>query len=1129
MKYSLAWRPAVAGVALLFSATSFTVNGPATLERGIAPGTSRDVIVILRDQLPSQPPMRGAHAARAAAIAAAQTPVLADLRQSGAAKVRQFTMINALAATVSQAEAEHLASHPLVQAVVPDAIIKMKSASHTSAMKNALTGRASSTAGLCNTLEPQALQLMNVAFLNTATPQAQRVRDGNGRFVTGQGVRVAYLADGLDPTVQGFVRPDGSSAFIDYQDFSGDPAGIPTPGGEAFGDASSIAAQDTPNGSTLLFDISQFVNAAHPLPAPCNIRIRGVAPGASLVGLKVFGELGFTTTSSFVQAIEWAVTHDNVDVINESFGGNPFPDTANDPISLADKAAVDAGVTVVSSTGDAGTNGTLGTPSTNPWVISAGATTQYRLYAQTGFGTAPLSGPGFLNNNIASFSSGGFSQTGAFVPDIVAPGDLGWALCSVNTPLFTDCVSNASTATPIQAFGGTSESSPLTAGTAALVIQAYRSTHQGNSPSPALVKQIIMSSATDLGAPPSEQGAGLINALRAVQIALSIEDANGKGKPTAGGLLFGTTSAAVTDLPGTPEELSVAVTNTGTTAQQLVPAVQKLGAPIAAATIPLALNPATDPFFLNSGGSPRHYISQTFTVPAGADHLDAAIAWQAPFTSASPPIAYLGLVDPNGNNVQYSEPQGFGSGYGHVDAVKPTPGVWTAYIWTRGVGISGSYTGPVQFSWAAEKYVSAGSVSPSALTVGPGATRFLTVRYSMAQQPGDSGIAVRFSNQGSASATFPEIPISLRTLIAIGRQGGFFNGTLTGGNARPGAGPTQTFAFNVPPGVNDLSLNLQTADPGTLLQGELLDPHGFQVSVQPSVDINGNATGLMNLSRYNPEPGQWRFVLLLNFYTSGNQTTLPFQAQVNFNSAQVSAQGLPNNPGIVLSASGAPVTVPVVITNNTVNTQAYFLDSRLRKSTVQPLGVGLLCSSPQLPGTCYGATLPTQVSGVQFIAQSRAPITMDAFAFSGFIVGGTGAPDIYAQPIGGGAVAATLIAPEVPWANWEIFPALVGPFGAAGAQSAPVNVFATVVMKQFDQAMSSDSGDLWMDVTLGTATYNPMVLAPGQTGTINLTITPDPNQVGNTITGDIYVDTFNGVTVNGDETSRLTYRYTVGR
>jgi hypothetical protein len=86
---------------------------------------SRDVIVILRDQIPDLPPVRGARAARSAAIAAAQSPILAHLQASKAARIRSFAMINAVAATVSPAEADALAAHPLVAAVVPDRTLKL--------------------------------------------------------------------------------------------------------------------------------------------------------------------------------------------------------------------------------------------------------------------------------------------------------------------------------------------------------------------------------------------------------------------------------------------------------------------------------------------------------------------------------------------------------------------------------------------------------------------------------------------------------------------------------------------------------------------------------------------------------------------------------------------------------------------------------------------------------------------------------------------------------------------------------------------------------------------------------------------------------------------------------------------
>ena len=94
--------------------------------------------------------------------------------------------------------------------------------------------------------------------------------------------------------------------------------------------------------------------------------------------------------------------------------------------------------------------------------------------------------------------------------------------------LYEECTDNAGNPSPIQDFGGTSQSSPLTAGEAALVIQAYRNTHHGANPSPAVVKQIITGTAQDLDHPAFEQGSGLINSLAAVQAAESWRDGNGR-------------------------------------------------------------------------------------------------------------------------------------------------------------------------------------------------------------------------------------------------------------------------------------------------------------------------------------------------------------------------------------------------------------------------------------------------------------------------------------------------------------------------------------------------------------------------------------------------------------------------
>ena len=327
-----------------------------------------------------------------------------------------------------------------------------------------------------------------------------------------------------------------------------------------------------------------------------------------------------------------------------------------------------------------------------------------------------------------------------------------------------------------------------------------------------------------------------------------------------------------------------------------------------------------------------------------------------------------------------------------------------------------------------------------------------------------------------------------------------------------------------------MSLNLQTSDNGDILEGVLVDPNGMQLSVQPNADVFGNQQFGMTLSHYAPQAGRWRFTLVTNFTVSGNETSLPFTGRVSFSHANgVDVQGLPDNPATLLSASGQPVTVTVNVTNTGAVTSAYFADSRLRTPALQELPAYACSGTNTLPNQCGEFILPTEVGTIQFFATATAPITMDAENDVGINVAGTGNPDIFAVPAGPTSVLATLSEPEVPWGGWLTFPSLIGPYGPAGAPTTPVVTAAFALMQPFDAAMSPSTGDPWADLVLGGTTYSPLILAPGQSGTMTVTLTPNASAVGSTVNGYLYVDTYNPQTGTGDEVVRVPYSYTISQ
>jgi subtilisin family serine protease len=1074
--------------------------------RRLSSGVLHPSMIILKNQLTSLPARASIASKRIVAAHAAQAGIIGELTQVHAARVRGFQIIDAISASITSAEIKRLRANSAVRAVVPDTFRRFAPLGGEPVAMPALSGRSVSAHAaaapdaqqICPTnpsqplIEPEARTVMNV-------PAAQQIVDGTG-------VKVGIIADGIDPNNPDLIRPNGQHVISDYEDFSGFGPTAPTDGRESFLDAGTIASQ-----ANETYDLSGFVNPAHPLPTGCNIKIEGIAPGASLAVLDVAGSNPGFFNSQIIQAIQWAVMRDHVNILNESFGGNPIPDTQNDPVQLADQAAVAAGVTVVASSGDAGPFNNIGSPATNPGIITAGGTTTYQVYRQTTrYGTQLVPG-GWEDNNITALSSSGTTEFGPGTVTVVAPGDRGWSLCSSNTAEFRGCadIDHGTNPPPIWAAGGTSASAPETSGTAALVIEAYANTHGGAMPSPSLVKQIIVSTATDLGAPADNQGAGLVNTLKAVQLAESI---NG-GNPQGNTLLVDHTSLSATVDAGQSHTFTVGVTNKGASTQTVSPTVSGLPTTLSSDTGSVTLS-SSSPTYIDGEGNTDFYAEHTFTVPKGADYLNGDITWNGAATNTG---AFETLFDPQGRVAAYSLIGANHSGFGHVEVRHPAAGTWTAVIFTVS---NAQYKGPVQFSYATERFHQTGSVSPASLRLAPGQSGTVNVTVT-APQAGDESLSLHL---GTGSSDDGSIPIVLRSLVPLSATGGSFSGTLTGGGQVSTAGQTFTYQFNLPAGRPSLNIGIRLADPNYSLVGVLVDPNGEPLDIQSTArfDAADNFLGYgntMQFFRQTPAAGLWTLTLDVFGPVDGSHLSEPFSGAISFGAPQISSSGIPNSSSTL--PRGRATTATITVTNTGNIRKDFFADARLDGAVQQEL-LGSDVNKVPLPLSLSAQPnwlVPPDTNSLTVAAQGTVPITMD-------VVADFGNPDVLATSTGNNAVA-KLTAPEIAPGPFFGLPEATGPFPPGGVSGASVNLAAVATTNPFDSAVSASSGDVWAQSVNAKAPYTPLSLAPGQSGTITLRFSPNAPK-GSVVHGSIAVDTFNLFTFSGDELTTIPYTYTVG-
>ena len=174
--------------------------------------------------------------------------------------------------------------------------------------------------------------------------------------------------------------------------------------------------------------------------------------------------------------MDWAVSVDHVDVLNESVGLQRRAGHRSEPPRAVQPSGGRSGRDRGRQQWRRRPGEHLRLAGSDPSAIAVGASTELRTLKETGFAAGDLLGAGWLNNNISYFSSSGFTDNGRTL-DLVAPGDTGLETCTANSVYQNSTTSTQGHRPSTYYFAGTSESAPMVAGAAALVIEAYRNSH----------------------------------------------------------------------------------------------------------------------------------------------------------------------------------------------------------------------------------------------------------------------------------------------------------------------------------------------------------------------------------------------------------------------------------------------------------------------------------------------------------------------------------------------------------------------------------------------------------------------------------------------------------------------------
>lgn len=298
------------------------------------------------------------------------------------------------------------------------------------------------------------------------TDQAMDHGETGARFdsAPGTGVTVAVLDTGIDSR-----HPDLADAIIDRVDFiDGEHPG------------------DTHGHGTHVAGIVAGTGHAGP-----NGSYSGVAPGASLVDVRVMDEHGAGEESTIIAGIEYAVTEANVDIIVISIGSSV---DGSDNIAKSVEWATQQGVIVVASAGNRGNIRSISAAARPPGAIAVGATGN--------------------DGDVMPYSSYGPTLEGHLKPELVAPGNAVIGPRAQNTNRIAIDAAGYYTR-----MSGTSVAAPHVAGAAAALLAAEPDL------TPAEIQSRLVSTARPLDGNLERQGGGELDLNRALNPDIVIHDA----------------------------------------------------------------------------------------------------------------------------------------------------------------------------------------------------------------------------------------------------------------------------------------------------------------------------------------------------------------------------------------------------------------------------------------------------------------------------------------------------------------------------------------------------------------------------------------------------------------------------